>query len=99
MADGLEVVEEGGDVGVLVLLALFFSSPICCSHSCVFGGIGLTIRYASLRNSSAVAVDGAEETGSVLCLVVRSVLIAGVISVILVSRFELDKCCGDVVVC
>lgn len=38
MADGLEVVEEGGDVGVLVLLALFFSSPIVFMCSCMFGG-------------------------------------------------------------
>ena len=65
----------------------------CCNwlEGCVrFVGVweGLTMRWASLRNSSATSVDGVQVAGAGMeraCLVVRMVFRVGVRSVIVVD--------------
>lgn len=82
MADCLEVVEEGGDVGVLLLVSL---AVIVAS----FRLRERTMRYASLRNSSAVSVDGRRNVGGGMvldeCFSVNRVFMVGVRSVIVVN--------------
>lgn len=82
MADCLEVVEEGGYVGVLLLVSL---AVIVAS----FSWRRRTMRYASLRNSSAVSVDGRRDVGGGMvldeCFSVSRVFMVGVRSVIAVN--------------
>jgi hypothetical protein len=77
VADGLEVEEERVDVRILLRVSI-------CSD--IEGGGTLTIRYASLRNSSAVVVDGGRGSplGIVVlaCLSLTSWLMSEVMSVI-----------------
>lgn len=87
MADRLEIAEKGGDMRVLLLVSFaVIVAP--------FGLRGRTMRYASLRNSSAVSRDGGRDVdcGMVLdeFLSVSRVFMVGVRSVMVVNVWSME---------